>query len=81
MLQGITDNAGTIIVSLVLIALVTGIILQLRRDKKQGKSSCGGACGGCSYRDICGGCRARAAYYHNGDYMAEDTYCAYGLGL
>ena len=41
----------------------------------------GGACGGCSYRDICGGCRARAAYYHNGDYMAEDTYCAYGLGL
>ncbi len=53
MLQGITDNAGTIIVSLVLIALVTGIILQLRRDKKQGKSSCGGACGGCPMSGSC----------------------------
>ena len=53
MLQEITDNAGTIIVSLVLIALVTGIILQLRRDKKQGKSSCGGACGGCPMSGSC----------------------------
>lgn len=37
----------------------------------------GGYCHDCSYGNDCGGCRARAAYYHNGDYMAEDSYCAY----
>jgi putative heme d1 biosynthesis radical SAM protein NirJ2 len=37
-----------------------------------------GACGTCDYRNVCGGCRARAAYYHDGDYMAADSYCAYG---
>lgn len=41
----------------------------------------GGACGTCDYRDRCGGCRARAASYHDGDYMAQDDYCAYGRGL
>lgn len=37
-----------------------------------------GACQNCDYADVCGGCRARAGYYHDGDYMAEDSYCAYG---
>lgn len=37
-----------------------------------------GACNGCSYAEECGGCRARAGFYSNGDYMAEDPYCAYG---
>jgi radical SAM protein with 4Fe4S-binding SPASM domain len=52
-----------------------------------------GKCGICDYRDVCGGCRARAygvsTYYmdfcgalHNtietrGDYMAEDPWCIY----
>jgi radical SAM protein with 4Fe4S-binding SPASM domain len=40
-----------------------------------------GACGTCDYKDGCGGCRARAAYYHNGDYMAQDEYCAHGKQL
>lgn len=40
-----------------------------------------GACGTCDYRAGCGGCRARAAYYHDGDILAQDDYCAYGLGL
>ena len=40
-----------------------------------------GACGTCDYRDGCGGCRARAAYYHDGDFMAQDDYCAHGLNL
>ncbi len=38
-----------------------------------------GTCGTCDYNNICGGCRARSAYYHNGNILAEDTYCAYGL--
>ncbi len=40
-----------------------------------------GACGTCDYAEGCGGCRARAAYYHDGDYMAQDDYCAHGLKL
>ena len=40
-----------------------------------------GACGKCKFNDRCGGCRARAAYYHDGDFMQEDSYCAYGRGL
>lgn len=34
-----------------------------------------GACGICRHSRSCGGCRARAAYYHDGDYMATDTVC------
>ncbi len=36
-----------------------------------------GACGECKHKKICGGCRARAAYYHEGNYMAEDSSCIY----
>ena len=34
-----------------------------------------GFCGECSYQKVCGGCRARAAYYNDGDYMAADPVC------
>ena len=47
MLRWIGENAGTIIVGAALAALVIRIILQIRRDRRQGKSSCGGNCGGC----------------------------------
>lgn len=36
-----------------------------------------GGCGVCKYKKICGGCRARAAYYEEGDYMAEEPWCLY----
>lgn len=35
-----------------------------------------GKCGACEYRDICGGCRARA-YAATGDYLAAETACNY----
>ena len=35
-----------------------------------------GKCGSCQYKDICGGCRARA-YFHYGDYLQEDPACLY----
>ncbi len=38
-------------------------------------------CGTCDYKQGCGGCRARAAYYHEGDFMAADEYCAHGKKL
>lgn len=36
----------------------------------------GGGCGSCRYKSVCGGCRARAYYYH-GDYMAGEPRCLY----
>lgn len=36
-----------------------------------------GKCGICDYKTRCGGCRARAYYYSDGDYMAEDQWCLY----
>ena len=37
----------------------------------------GGKCGYCNFREACSGCRARAYYYHDGDFMAEDPWCLY----
>ena len=53
MIQDIMNNTGTIIVSIALIGLVAGIIIRLRKDKKQGKSSCGGNCGCCPMSGSC----------------------------
>ena len=36
-----------------------------------------GGCGKCKYKESCGGCRARAAFYNEGDYMAEEPWCLY----
>ncbi|MBQ9376885.1 MAG: putative heme d1 biosynthesis radical SAM protein NirJ2 [Schwartzia sp.] len=36
-----------------------------------------GGCGACDFKRVCGGCRARAAVYHDGDYMAEEPWCLY----
>jgi radical SAM protein with 4Fe4S-binding SPASM domain len=35
-----------------------------------------GRCGGCDFRAVCGGSRARA-YATSGDFMGEDPLCAY----
>ena len=53
MLQWISANIGTILISLVLLAVVALIIRSMMRDKKQGKSSCGGNWAGCA---ACGSC-------------------------
>lgn len=37
----------------------------------------GGTCGVCEYRELCGGCRARALA-HSGELMDADPWCAYG---
>ena len=36
-----------------------------------------GKCRICEYIESCGGCRARAYYYSQGNYMAEDEWCLY----
>lgn len=40
------------------------------------RGTLGGKCGDCGYREMCGGCRARA-FATTGDYLASDESCAY----
>ena len=46
----------------------------LFRELRQG--DLGGKCGRCEYRQVCGGCRARA-YAVEGDHLAADPSCVY----
>ena len=43
----LTENLGTIIISLILLAVVATIIISMIRDRKKGKSSCGCDCAHC----------------------------------
>lgn len=47
------------------------VLIKLRSMDYSGK------CGYCDYILKCGGCRARAYYYNDKDYMAEDEWCLY----
>ena len=53
MLQWISTNIGTILISLLLLAAVALIIRSMMRDKKQGKSSCGAGCAHCAMHGQC----------------------------
>lgn len=53
MLSVFTDNIGTVAVLAVLVAIVALIVVKMRRDKKSGKSSCGGGCAGCPMSGKC----------------------------
>ena len=49
----IIQNMGTIGVLLVLALVVALIINKMRRDKKNGKGSCGCGCNSCAMKDSC----------------------------
>ena len=53
MISWVMDNLGTIVISLILLALVAGIIWSEWRGKKQGRSSCGGNCSHCALGCSC----------------------------
>ena len=53
MLAWLTANLGTIIITLVLIGIVTAIIVKMKKDKKQGKNSCGCGCQNCAMHGMC----------------------------
>jgi len=46
-------NWATILISLILIGVVAAIVAGLVRDKKKGRSSCGGNCGHCPMGGSC----------------------------
>lgn len=53
MLSWLTANIGTVLIVLALIAIVTGVIVKLRRDWKKGRTSCGCGCEHCAMRGAC----------------------------
>lgn len=55
MLHWISANLGTIVIAGVLLAVIVLISIQLIRDKKKGKSSCGCNCAHCAMAGQCHG--------------------------
>lgn len=47
MISWFLGNLGTIVISFLLLLIVAGIILIMIRDKKKGRSCCGGNCTSC----------------------------------
>lgn len=59
MIAWLTSNLATIVVGIVFFAIVGLVIWSMVRDKKSGKSSCGGNCGGCSGCGMSGSCHPK----------------------
>ena len=55
MLDFIVDNLGTILITVVLVTILAAIVVKLVRDKRKGKSSCGGSCAHCALGGSCHG--------------------------
>ena len=53
MASWLINNAGTIVITIILLAVVTVIIYSMIKAKKQGKSHCGGNCAHCK---MCASC-------------------------
>ncbi len=52
-MQWLSENLGTILVSLALAALVAVILVHLRSEKRKGKNSCGAHCTSCPMSGRC----------------------------
>ncbi len=53
MLTWFAENLATIIICLVLAAIVAAIIINMIKNHKNGKSSCGCGCSGCPMNGSC----------------------------
>ena len=53
MFAWLSANIGTIIVCVILAIIVAAIIVKLRKDKKQGKPTCGCNCAHCAMHGAC----------------------------
>ncbi len=53
MLSWFVANIGTIVVCLIVSAIIALAVFTLARDKKQGKSPCGGSCRACPMGGYC----------------------------
>ena len=55
MLLWLQNNLGTIIVALIVAVLFAAVIVKMIKDKKAGKSTCGGSCESCGMSGACHG--------------------------
>ncbi|MCR4651450.1 MAG: FeoB-associated Cys-rich membrane protein [Lachnospiraceae bacterium] len=53
MLDWLSHNIGNILVLIVLLCIIAGAVFVMIRDKRKGKSSCGGNCAGCAMNGKC----------------------------
>lgn len=53
MLAWLSENLASIVIVLIVAALVVAVIVKMRKDKKSGKSTCGGNCGCCPMGGSC----------------------------
>lgn len=53
MLALLSENIATILICAVLLVIVAAIIVNLIKNKRQGKSSCGNGCQGCPMSGSC----------------------------
>ena len=53
MFHWISENTGNIIAMVILAAVVAAIVINLVKQKKRGKSSCGCSCGSCLMKNSC----------------------------
>ena len=51
-LSWLAANIGTIVICAIIVAIVVLLVWSLIRDKKKGKTCCGG-CSGCSMSGVC----------------------------
>ena len=58
MLAWISANLVNIVLTAVIVLIVALLICVMVRDKRAGKSSCGGNCADCGACSACGKCRA-----------------------
>ncbi|MBR0277393.1 MAG: FeoB-associated Cys-rich membrane protein [Clostridia bacterium] len=49
----IIENIGTIITSLILIAIILSIIIRLKKSASEGSHSCGCGCESCALKNSC----------------------------
>ena len=61
MLIWLAAHIADIVICAVIIAAVFFVVRGMIRDKKAGKSSCGGSCAGCGACAGCSGCSACSA--------------------
>lgn len=48
-----SENIGSIIILLALVAIVTLVVIGVVRNKKRGRTSCGNSCSGCPMSGKC----------------------------
>ena len=75
MFSWIGANLSTILISIVLIAIVTFISLSLIRQKRQGKSSCGGNCAHCGAQ--CHSCHPKGQRIRFGQTESPHSVCPF----